>query len=165
MTRLPEPKTVLADNMRLYRKMKSYTQETLAEKASVGRTHIGNIEQESGNPTLACLTKIAEALEVEVEDLVSRRNPARYRLGWGRNLVRDNPEVVMPENFAPGDYAICHWDHDQLIMTPLMVDDRELNDFLISYLLMNGETENLSAKAQKIMEAVRETMRELRHQR
>lgn len=82
-------------------------------------------------------------------------------MDWGRNMVRQNPEVVMPENFAPGDYAVCHWDHDQLIMTPLMIEDHELNDFVISYLIMNGETDNLSAKASKIMEAVKAAAQDL----
>lgn len=162
MDRRTDPAAILADNLRIYRKMKSLTQEALAQKAGIGRTHLGSIEQECGNPTLGCLTKLAGALDVEVEDLVSRRHPARYATDWGRNLVRHDPEVVAPDGFAPGDYAVCHWDNDQLIMTPLMVEHQELNDFLISYLIMNGETENLSEKATKIMDAIKEVTRDPR---
>lgn len=161
MDRWTDPAAILADNLRLYRKMQSLTQEALAQKAGIGRTHLGSIEQECGNPTLGVITKLANALGVEVEDLLTRHHPARYAMDWGRNMVRQNPEVVMPENFAPGDYAVCHWDHDQLIMTPLMIEDHELNDFVISYLIMNGETDNLSAKASKIMEAVKAAAQDL----
>lgn len=155
-----EPKAILADNLRLYRKKKALSQEALAQKANMTRTHVGSIEQECGNPTLGCLTKLANALDIEVEDLLSRRHPARYGFDWGRSLVHQSPEVVIPDDFAPGDYAICHWDNDQLIMTPLMVEDKELIDFLVSYLIMNGETEGLSAKASFILEAVKAAAQE-----
>lgn len=161
MDRRTDPAAILADNLRMYRKKQSLTQEALAQKAGIARTHVGSIEQECGNPTLKCLTKLASALHVEVEDLVSQRHLARYGMDWGRNLIRKDPEVVIPEGFAPGDYAVCHWDHDQLIMTPLMVEDQELNDFIVSYLIMNGETENLSAKAAKVLEAVKDATKNL----
>lgn len=157
----PDIKAVLADNLRHYRKKKGLSQEALAELADTGRTHIGSIEQEKANPSLDLLDRLADKLSISVGDLVSCDHPARHTLEWGRNIPHQNPDIIAPDDFAPGDFALCHWDHDQLIMTPLMVEDQELNDFLVSYLVMNGETEDLSAKAQKILEAVKVATREL----
>ena len=149
-------KTVVAENVQHYRKLKGYSQEYLAELCDMCRTYIGSIEQRKANISIKNLDRIAHALEVDTEQLVSRSDHARKQCEWGQISVRKTPAVVAPDNFAPGDYALCHWDNDQLIMTPLMIENKELNDFLLSWLLMQGETENLQIKVHKILEAIKQ---------
>lgn len=47
-----------------------FSQEELAEKASLHRTYIGMIERAEKNITLINIEKIARALEVSLEDLL-----------------------------------------------------------------------------------------------
>ncbi len=62
-------KKVLADNIRLYRVKKRYSQEAVAEIAGIGQNQISAIENELSNPNLETLIKIANALNVEIFSL------------------------------------------------------------------------------------------------
>ena len=58
---------VIGNNVAYYRKKKNLTQEGLALKANISRTHISHIEAENINksPSLDILFRICEVLEIE----------------------------------------------------------------------------------------------------
>jgi len=61
----------ITKNLRKLRKVKSLSQEKLARLADVANNTIIKIEAgKNQNPTLDTLKKIAEALEVSVDDLI-----------------------------------------------------------------------------------------------
>ncbi len=53
------------------RKGLGYTQEGLAEKINISRTHMGHIEQGRKSPSIKIMDKLAKALKVKVSDLFS----------------------------------------------------------------------------------------------
>lgn len=63
--------TTVAKNIIHYRRKKGLTQEELANESEVDRTYIGYIENAKQNVTLAMLQKIANALEVPIQFLLS----------------------------------------------------------------------------------------------
>ena len=58
------------ERVREIRKNKGLSQEKLAYKANLHRTYIGMIERAEKNITLINVEKIANALEVEIENLI-----------------------------------------------------------------------------------------------
>ena len=62
-------KKILADNVRLLRAKKRYSQEAVAGFAQLGQSKISDIENENSNPNLETIIKIANALQVRVKDL------------------------------------------------------------------------------------------------
>ena len=61
----------LAQNMVYLRGKKNFSQQQLAEMAGIPRTTLTNIESGFGNPSLLNLIKIASALSVSVDELLS----------------------------------------------------------------------------------------------
>ena len=57
-------------NVQKYRKEQKLSQEKLAELAGLHRTYIGMIERAERNITLCNIEKIAEALQVDIKDLL-----------------------------------------------------------------------------------------------
>ncbi|HET7656900.1 MAG TPA: helix-turn-helix transcriptional regulator [Bacillales bacterium] len=55
--------------IRAFRKLKGYTQESLAREMSVSVSVIGEIERGNRYPTKPLLTEIAKTLKVTVDDL------------------------------------------------------------------------------------------------
>ena len=62
-------KKILADNIRLIRTKKRFSQEAVAEAANIGQNQVSSIENELANPNLETIIKIANALQVRVKDL------------------------------------------------------------------------------------------------
>ena len=62
----------LADNIIALRKRSELSQERLANKAGIPRSTLTHMESGSGNPSLTNLCKLAAALGVSVEELLSR---------------------------------------------------------------------------------------------
>ena len=62
-------KRILADNIRLLRTKKRYSQEAVAELAGIGQNQISEIENEHSNPNLETIVRIANALNVELIEL------------------------------------------------------------------------------------------------
>ena len=58
------------ERVREIRKEKELSQEELAHKADLHRTYIGMIERAEKNITLVNIEKIANALEVEIVNLI-----------------------------------------------------------------------------------------------
>lgn len=59
------------ETVRKIRKEKGISQEELAHKADLHRTYIGMIERAEKNITLINIEKIANALDVEIKDLLA----------------------------------------------------------------------------------------------
>ena len=62
-------KRVLADNVRILRTKKRFSQEAVAELAGIGQNQISEIENEHANPSLETIIRIANAFDVRVSDL------------------------------------------------------------------------------------------------
>lgn len=66
---------VLAENLAGLRARQKLTQEALAGKSGVSMFVIAHIERQARNPTLETLGKIAQALDVSMERLLSETRP------------------------------------------------------------------------------------------
>lgn len=95
----------LAFNMQALRKKKGFSQNQLAQFADIPRSTITNLESGAGNPSLTNLCKLAAALNVSVEELLSRpRNDYTLIkaaevpvLNKARGMV--NVHKLMPDKF------------------------------------------------------------------
>lgn len=56
---------LFALNMRNYRKKAGISQEELADKAGLHRTHVSLIEREKRNVSIVTIEKIAKALDID----------------------------------------------------------------------------------------------------
>jgi transcriptional regulator with XRE-family HTH domain len=59
------------NKVREIRKEKGFSQEELAHRANLHRTYIGMIERAEKNITLLNIEKIANALEVNIKELIN----------------------------------------------------------------------------------------------
>jgi len=64
-----QTKERLSKRIQKLRKNTRLSQEDLAEKINISRTHMGHIEQGRRSPSLKVLTKIAKALRVKISEL------------------------------------------------------------------------------------------------
>lgn len=62
-------KEKLGKKVQKLRKTLGYTQEELAEKLSISRTHMGHIEQGRKSPSLKLMEKLARALKINLNEL------------------------------------------------------------------------------------------------
>jgi transcriptional regulator with XRE-family HTH domain len=65
--------TILANNIRGFRRAKKLSQEDLADICNVHRTYIGSVERCERNVTLSTLEVLAAALDVGVPELLTQR--------------------------------------------------------------------------------------------
>lgn len=65
-------RSILAENIRAYRRQKGLSQEELAEICGLHRTYVGSVERCERNVTLATLEVFASALGVSVPGLLSK---------------------------------------------------------------------------------------------
>lgn len=72
MTELENVSAYLADNIIALRKRSELSQERLAEKAGIPRSTLTHMESGGGNPSLTNLCKLAAALGVGIEEMLSR---------------------------------------------------------------------------------------------
>lgn len=56
--------------VRKYRRLAGMTQDALAERCGIYRTYLSRIEHGGANPTLSVLGALADALKVEVCELI-----------------------------------------------------------------------------------------------
>jgi transcriptional regulator with XRE-family HTH domain len=71
---------VLAENMKLYRKTKGLSQNTLAEKIDSATSYIAMIETGKQFPSPQMMEKIAAALEIDTPDLFMAKKFEIYAL-------------------------------------------------------------------------------------
>lgn len=60
----------LAANMKLLRKARGWSQETLAGEAGLDRTYISGLERKVKNPTVSVVDRVAKALGCKLGDLL-----------------------------------------------------------------------------------------------
>ncbi|MEP5569786.1 MAG: helix-turn-helix domain-containing protein [Halioglobus sp.] len=72
MSDLEHVSSFLAENITDLRKRNELSQERLAQKAGIPRSTLTHMESGSGNPSLTNLCKLAAALGVGIEELLSR---------------------------------------------------------------------------------------------
>jgi transcriptional regulator with XRE-family HTH domain len=65
---------LFGENVKKHRRILNISQEELAHRAGLHRTYIGMIERAEKNITLVNIQKIADALKVNIEDLVTVSN-------------------------------------------------------------------------------------------
>lgn len=63
--------------LREWRKRRGLTQEQLAERAGLSYKFVGEVERGMGNPTLETLGRLADALHLDLADLVRAPEPRR----------------------------------------------------------------------------------------
>ena len=61
----------LGDKIQRLRRSLGFTQEELAEKINISRTHMGHIEQGRKSPSIKVMDKLSRVLKVKVGDLFS----------------------------------------------------------------------------------------------
>ncbi|QQS59445.1 helix-turn-helix transcriptional regulator [Candidatus Peregrinibacteria bacterium] len=72
MEEKPKKPITIGQKIRIWRKKKGLTQEGLARKADIPYTTLAKIESDSSqNPTLDTITKIANGLEITLNELTS----------------------------------------------------------------------------------------------
>jgi len=69
----------LADNLRRLREARGLTQQELSEVSGVPRPTLAHLESGSANPTLGVMARVAMALSVPMEELVSSPRPVLVR--------------------------------------------------------------------------------------
>jgi len=69
----------LADNIKALRETRGLSQQQIAKAAGIPRATWTNLESGGANPTLTVLIKVANALQVRLEELLAPpRQPARF---------------------------------------------------------------------------------------
>lgn len=64
----------LARNLKATRLKVGVSQEELAHEANVDRTYVSQIERAIGNPSLHVIIRLAHALDIEIERLITSDN-------------------------------------------------------------------------------------------
>ena len=70
-TLIEQLSTNLAQNIKYLRERRGLTQSQLSKLCGIPRSTLANIETGSGNPTLAVLSKVAVAMTISIEELLS----------------------------------------------------------------------------------------------
>lgn len=85
----------LGDNIRSLREARGLTQQQLAKLAGVPRPTWANLESGAANPTISVLVKVAAALQVSVEELLSPPRAAARFFAADRLVVRKRGLVTV----------------------------------------------------------------------
>lgn len=80
----------LGEKIKLFRHLKGYSQEAMADSLGLSGTGYGKIERDETDVTVARLEEIATVLGVEVEDITS----------FDEKVVFHNYSGSLPHNFA-----------------------------------------------------------------
>jgi transcriptional regulator with XRE-family HTH domain len=80
---------LLAQNVRVLRLMRGWSQEALAEAAELDRSYVGDIEQARRNVSLDSLERLAQAFGMVVPDLLREPDPTELGAQVLRRISRD----------------------------------------------------------------------------
>ena len=61
----------IAENIRLVRLKKDFTQEQLAEKANITQKYLNLIEKKKANPSIVIVVNLCEALNIDLNSLLT----------------------------------------------------------------------------------------------
>ena len=83
-----DTKELLGRRLRTLRKTRGLTLERLAEKASVDEKYLGNIERGKENPTIATLEKLAGALSVKINQILTFEHETKGERSLRRRIMQ-----------------------------------------------------------------------------
>lgn len=144
----------LADNIRIYRKWRGFSQEKLGELSGLHRTYIGGIEQQNTNVSVANIGKIAHALQINPALLFIE--PSEKLVDAAKRRGKSAQAAIENTGFKPGGYALCSWVDDEIILEPIQVVDQNLAIDILVSLIDQGITENLAEKFLEVQQRVLE---------
>jgi len=117
---------MISKNLQFFRKRKNMTQEALAEQVGVARQTVVKWEAGESAPDLETAGRLAEALEVTLDDLVNMpegemdADPSLVKKHmFGVVTVGEKGQIVIPVrarkvfNIRPGDQLMVLGDEDQ----------------------------------------------------
>ena len=117
---------MISKNLQTFRKRKNLTQEALAEEVGVARQTIVKWEAGESAPDLEAAGRLAEALEITLDDLVNMPegeiapDPSMVKKHmFGLVTVGDKGQIVIPARarkifgIKPGDQLMVLGDEDQ----------------------------------------------------
>ena len=86
-----------AKNLKRFRKQKGYSQQKLAKALDYGYTAIANYESGRNEPSLDSLIKIAEVLDVTIDDLLGmkRKTGEKQLLSAFKRLDQEKQQIVL----------------------------------------------------------------------
>lgn len=91
-------RTLLAENIKNFRKKNGFSQEELAEQCGLHRTYIGSIERYERNVTLSTLEVLASTLSVTVPQLLTEtENPSnneQMEKNWIKHSEKELHQIV-----------------------------------------------------------------------
>ena len=87
-------RTLLAENIKKYRKIQNISQEKLAEKANTATSYIAMIEKCKKFPSPEMLERIAQALNVDTPELFTT-NPVTIVPSCNKSIERLNQEIIL----------------------------------------------------------------------
>ena len=85
----------LADNIRMLREARGLSQQQIAKQAGVPRATWTHLESGGANPTLAVLVKIANALQVRLDELLAAPRTSARHLKASELPTRDRGQVAI----------------------------------------------------------------------
>jgi transcriptional regulator with XRE-family HTH domain len=88
---------LLAQNVRILRLMRGWSQEALAEAAELDRSYVGDIEQARRNVSLDSVERLARAFGMVVPDLLREPDPTEL----GAQLLRRFSSDIGKGNNGP----------------------------------------------------------------
>jgi XRE family transcriptional regulator, regulator of sulfur utilization len=68
---IPQYRRILGENIRTERKRAGLSQEKLAEKSELHPVYLGRVERGEENVSIDSLMRIAKAMKLSIQDLVS----------------------------------------------------------------------------------------------
>jgi len=101
---MDEPELVashLARNLIALRHLRSLTQEALAKAASVPRSTVANLESGTGNPSLTVLIKVANSLDVPVDELLASPRATVRKWSLAEMPVQDTGNGITLRSLIP----------------------------------------------------------------
>src|ERR1700712_4488742 len=85
----------LADNIKALRESRGLSQQQIAKAAGIPRATWTHLESGGANPTLAVLIKVANALQIRVDELLASPHPPARHLKAADLVVRPRGDVAI----------------------------------------------------------------------
>lgn len=85
----------LAENMKSIREARGLTQQQIARIAGIPRATWTNLESGGANPTLAVLVKVANALQIRLDELLAPRRRSARHLKASELPAREKGQVAI----------------------------------------------------------------------
>ncbi|MBR5111713.1 MAG: helix-turn-helix domain-containing protein [Clostridia bacterium] len=118
---------MIGENIQYLRKLKSITQEALAEEVGVSRQTVAKWENGESAPDLELSGKLSQVLDVSLDDLVNAplyKTPPQATQAKGKHMfglvtVGDKGQIVIPVqarrvfHIKPGDQLMVLGDEDR----------------------------------------------------